>query len=205
MVREVNLISYLPEFIQEYREIKHIMNSEQPEIQKLEDETEIIKDNQFILTCDLNGITRFEKLLGITPLSDDTLESRKSRVISRWNDMIPYTYEVLRDKLNLICGEGNYLMIPNFNDYELEIMVSLPLCGQADELDYMLSYMVPANIDVIARNNMVRTMTGTVHGGGTTIETSNFTLQSKVNLDHVLNSLMTGTGVVVSNIERTIN
>lgn len=205
MVREVNLIGYLPEFIQEYREIKHIMNSEQPEIQKLEDETEIIKDNQFILTCDLNGITRFEKLLGITPLSDDTLESRKSRVISRWNDMIPYTYEVLRDKLNLICGEGNYLMIPNFNDYELEIMVSLPLCGQADELDYMLSYMVPANIDVIARNNMVRTMTGTVHGGGTTIETSNFTLQSKVNLDHVLNSLMTGTGVVVSNIERTIN
>lgn len=205
MVREVNLIGYLPEFIQEYREIKHIMNSEQPEIQKLEDETEIIKDNQFILTCDLNGITRFEKLLGITPLSDDTLESRKSRVISRWNDMIPYTYEVLRDKLNLICGEGNYLMIPNFNDYELEIMVSLPLCGQADELDYMLSYMIPANIVVTSRNNMVRTMTGTVHGGGTTIETSNFTLQSKVNLDHVLNSLMTGTGVVVSNIERTIN
>lgn len=43
MIREVNLLSFLPEFVQEYREIKHIMNSEQPEIQKLEDETEIIK------------------------------------------------------------------------------------------------------------------------------------------------------------------
>ena len=48
MIREVNLLSFLPEFVQEYREIKHIMNSEQPEIQKLEDETEIIKNNQFI-------------------------------------------------------------------------------------------------------------------------------------------------------------
>lgn len=205
MIREVNLLSFLPEFVQEYREIKHIMNSEQPEIQKLEDETEIVKNNQFILSCDIDGIARFENLLGITPKPDDTLDARKSRVITRWNDSIPYTYKGLKEKLNVMCGEGNYLLIPSFNEYGLEIVVSLPLSGQADELDYMLSYMIPANIVVTSRNNMVRTMTGTVHGGGTTIETSNFTLQSKVNLDHVLNSLMTGTGVVVSNIERTIN
>lgn len=205
MIREVNLLSFLPEFVQEYREIKHIMNSEQPEIQKLEDETEIIKNNQFILSCDIDGIARFENLLGITPKPDDSLDARKSRVITRWNDSIPYTYKGLKEKLNVMCGEGNYLLIPSFNEYGLEIVVSLPLSGQADELDYMLSYMIPANIVVTSRNNMVRTMTGTVHGGGTTIETSNFTLQSKVNLDHVLNSLMTGTGVVVSNIERTIN
>lgn len=205
MIREVNLLSFLPEFVQEYREIKHIMNSEQPEIQKLEDETEIIKNNQFILSCDINGIARFENLLGITPKPDDSLDARKSRVITRWNDSIPYTYKGLKEKLNVMCGEGNYLLIPSFNEYGLEIVVSLPLSGQADELDYMLSYMIPANIVVTSRNNMVRTMTGTVHGGGTTIETSNFTLRSKVNLDHVLNSLMTGTGVLVSNIERTIN
>lgn len=205
MIREVNLLSFLPEFVQEYREIKHIMNSEQPEIQKLEDETEIIKNNQFIFSCDIDGIARFENLLGITPKPDDTLDARKSRVITRWNDSIPYTYKGLKEKLNVMCGEGNYLLIPSFNEYGLEIVVSLPLSSQADELDYMLSYMIPANIVVTSRNNMVRTMTGTVHGGGTTIETSNFTLQSKVNLDHVLNSLMTGTGVVVSNIERTIN
>ena len=205
MIREVNLLSFLPEFVQEYREIKHIMNSEQPEIQKLEDETEIIKNNQFILSCDIDGIARFENLLGITPKPDDTLDARKSRVITRWNDSIPYTYKGLKEKLNVMCGEGNYLLIPSFNEYGLEIVVSLPLSGQADELDYMLSYMIPANIVVTSRNNMVRTMTGTVHGGGTTIETSNFTLQSKVNLDHVLNSLMTGTGVVVSNINITIN
>ena len=205
MIRDVELLKHLPLFIQEYREIKHIMNSEQPAIQKLEDETEIIKNNQFILSCDIDGIARFENLLGITPKPDDTLDARKSRVITRWNDSIPYTYKGLKEKLNVMCGEGNYLLIPSFNEYGLEIVVSLPLSGQADELDYMLSYMIPANIVVTSRNNMVRTMTGTVHGGGTTIETSNFTLQSKVNLDHVLNSLMTGTGVVVSNIERTIN
>ena len=155
MIREVNLLSFLPEFVQEYREIKHIMNSEQPEIQKLEDETEIIKNNQFILSCDIDGIARFENLLGITPKPDDTLDARKSRVITRWNDSIPYTYKGLKEKLNVMCGEGNYLLIPSFNEYGLEIVVSLPLSGQADELDYMLSYMIPANIVVTSRNNTV--------------------------------------------------
>ena len=205
MVREVNLLGYLPPFMQEYVEMQQIMNAEQPDVQALEDETEKIKNNQFILTCDEVGISRYEELLNIVPNPNDTLEARISRVLTRWNDSLPYTYKGLKEKLNVMCGEGNYLLIPSFNEYGLEIVVSLPLSGQADELDYMLSYMIPANIVVTSRNNMVRTMTGTVHGGGTTIETSNFTLQSNVNLDHVLNSLMTGTGVVVSNIERTIN
>ena len=45
MIREVELLNHLPLFIQEYREIREIMKSENPEIQSLEDETEIIFNN----------------------------------------------------------------------------------------------------------------------------------------------------------------
>ena len=46
MVREVNLLGYLPPFMQEYVEMQQIMNAEQPDVQALEDETEKIKNNQ---------------------------------------------------------------------------------------------------------------------------------------------------------------
>ena len=81
MIREVELLNHLPLFIQEYREIREIMKSENPEIQSLEDETEIIFNNQFIQSCNLKGIAKFEELMKITPEINDTLESRISRVL----------------------------------------------------------------------------------------------------------------------------
>ena len=83
MIREVELLNHLPLFIQEYREIREIMKSENPEIQSLEDETEIIFNNQFIQSCNLKGIAKFEELMKITPEINYTLESRISRVLSR--------------------------------------------------------------------------------------------------------------------------
>lgn len=181
MIKEVNLISYLPQFIQEYREIKQIMLGENPEIQMVMDETEIIKNNQFILTCDLDGIKRFEKLLKIVPNPFDTLDARISRVLVRWNDSIPYTYRGLIEKLDALCGVGNYVLLPNFNSYGLELMVYLPLSGQVDELEYMLSYMIPANIVVTSSNVLDYEAVGTVYAASTNIEVRSYTITSELN------------------------
>lgn len=176
MIRQVDLISHLPQFEQEYRELKQIMIGETPEIQVIEDETEIVKNNQFIVSCDLVGIKRFESLLKITPNPDDTLEARISRVLTRWNGSIPYTYRALVDKLNLMCGDGNYTIVPNFDAYELEVFVSLYLSGQVEELDYLLSYMLPANIHVTSHNLLYREAVGAVFLGGTTVQVSHFNM-----------------------------
>ena len=40
MIREVDLVSYLPEFLREYIELKKILDVQQPEVQLLEDLTE---------------------------------------------------------------------------------------------------------------------------------------------------------------------
>lgn len=161
MLRDVNLISYLPQFVQQYREIKQVMTAENPEIQVIEDESEIIKNNQFILTCNLIGIQRFEKLLGITPSEEDTLESRISRVMIRWNDVVPYTYRVLLQKLTTLCGT-NFEVIPKFNQYEMKIITHLDLYGQVDELQNLIGYMIPANIAVTSSNELNYTMKGTM-------------------------------------------
>lgn len=159
MIRDVELLNHLPLFIQEYREIRAIMNAENPEIQSAEDETEIIFNNQFIQSCNLKGIAKFESLMGITPEPDDTLQSRISRVLTRWNDTVPYTFIVLCQRLDLLCGKDNYEIERDINNYTMDITTHLELTGQAEELDYMLGYMIPANIAMTVQNKMYLNMT----------------------------------------------
>lgn len=154
MIRNVNLIEYLPPFIQDYREIKHIMNTENPEFQLAIEESEKIKNNQFIQTSDLIGIAKFEKLLKIIPSADDTLESRISRVLTRWNDVIPYTYKALIQKLITLCNGLNFTINNNFNEYKMEIITHLELSGQVDELQYLLGYIIPVNIELTSKNEI---------------------------------------------------
>ena len=159
MIRDVELLKHLPLFIQEYREIRTIMNAENPEFQTAEDETEIIFNNQFIQSCNLKGIAKFESLMGIVPEPDDTLTSRISRVLTRWNDTVPYTFIVLCQRLDTLCGEGNYEIKRDINNYTMDITTHLELVGQTDELEYMLGYMIPANIAIAVNNKIYLNMT----------------------------------------------
>ncbi len=159
MIRDVELLKHLPLFIQEYREIRTIMNSENPEFQSAENETEIIFNNQFIQSCNIKGIAKFESLMGIIPEPDDTLESRISRVLTRWNDTVPYTFIVLCQKLDTLCGKNNYEIIRDIDKYTMNITTHLELTGQAEELDYILDYMIPANIAMTVDNKIYLNMT----------------------------------------------
>lgn len=155
MIRDVNLLGHLPPFIQEYMEIREIMKTENPEFQLVEDESEIIKNNQFIQSCNLTGISKFEKLIGIVPSADDTLESRINRVLVRWNDTVPYTWKTLLNKLDTLCGgSDNYEIIRKLDEHKLEITTHLDLYGQVEELDYFLSYMLPASMVLDAKNKL---------------------------------------------------
>lgn len=158
--KDVNLIAYLPQFIQEYREMQQIMSAENPEFKLTWEETQKIKDNQYIISCDEVGIARFERILKITPTSEDTLQSRISRVLIRWNDVVPYTWKVFLQKLQTLCGD-DFDLNEDWNNYLLELTTHLDVYGQVDELENILGYMPPANIEIIANNVLEYLMSGT--------------------------------------------
>lgn len=154
MIRTVRLQEHLPIFIQEYREMWKIMQAENPEFQLAADESEKIKDNLFIATCNEKGISRFEKMMNIVPLPSDTLESRISRVLTRWNEAVPYTYNFLIRKLNSLCGINNYIITEEPDKYEMNLITYLELSGQVDELDYLLETILPVNIKITVENKI---------------------------------------------------
>lgn len=156
MIREVDLVSYLPPFMQPYQEPAAALKAENPEFQIIWEATDRVLKNRFISTADEYGITRFEKLLGIYPSTEDTLESRRSRVQSKWFNKIPYTIRVLLQRLTALCGDTDFSLEGNFGSgYILSLDTSLEEFGKIRELEELLGSLLPCNIVAVA-NNIIR-------------------------------------------------
>lgn len=177
MIREVDLSSYLPPFMQNYKESVAALETENPEFFIVWKATDRVLYNHFIATADEYGISRFEKLLNIYPSSEDTLESRRSRVQSKWFNTIPYTMKVLLQKLVILCGDTSFSLTNNFTEgYTVTIDTDLELFGQVEELEYIINTMIPSNIVVISKNSIPCDSQATVLFGGGICFTNEFTI-----------------------------
>lgn len=160
MIREVNLVSYLPDFMQAYQEPVAALTAENPEFQIIWEATDRVLYNRFISTADEYGISRFEKLLGILPSTEDTMESRRARVQNRWMDALPYTFRRLLQKLQFLCEDTDFTFSHNFEEgYTLEIETNLEQFGKVEELEHIIHTFLPCNIFVIS-NNAIRINAG---------------------------------------------
>ncbi len=99
------MIDYLPPFMQQFEEMKQLMQSEDKQVAALNMDTTKILRNAFIETSDAEGIERFERILHIIPGAGENLELRRSRVSMRWNDEEHY-YILVHLKLNVADRVG---------------------------------------------------------------------------------------------------
>lgn len=166
MIREVDLASYLPPFMQTYKEPVAAIEAENNEFQIIWKATDKVLKNRFISTADEYGISRFEKMLSIYPTEDDNLESRRSRVQSKWFDMIPYTVKMLNKKLIALCGDTDFTITKDYSNYRIEIMTHLGLSGQVEELEQIINYMIPCNMVVVLDNQIICRSVGTALATG---------------------------------------
>lgn len=167
MIREVDLVSYLPPFVAEYKETNLTLTAENPEFAFVWKAADKVLKNEFIETADEYGISRFEKILHILPSRDDTLESRRSRVQSRWFTALPYIWRMFLQKLIMLCGENNFTIIKYFDDYRVALGVQLKLFGQIEELERIIETMLPCNMVVESNNKLSEDSENTIYIGGT--------------------------------------
>lgn len=148
MIRDVDLVSYLPEFMQLYTEPVEGLKAENPEFIMMWKAVDRLLYNRFISTADEYGIGRFEKMLGIYPQITDALEVRRMRVQSRWFNAIPYTIRVLTERIGKLLEEEQFFSIwSDFKEaYALIVILYLLDDNKSAEIQYMLSTMVPENI-----------------------------------------------------------
>ncbi|MCC0752941.1 DUF2313 domain-containing protein, partial [Clostridioides sp. ZZV13-5731] len=113
MDKEINLIDYLPQILQDKEEYIKVFNADNKEIKILYEKLNDLSSDQFLEDLTPNGIKRWEKIMSITPKSNETLEDRRFRIFSRYISKLPYSERFLRNWLDSIVGEGNYELTIN--------------------------------------------------------------------------------------------
>lgn len=146
VLRNPELREYWIEEIRNTKEFSLLADLEEEELNRLSDTIEGLLDDQFISTARERGISRREKMLGITPYADDSLETRRFRVYGNWNSSLPYSYKVLLERLDSICGEGGYTAELNCGEYSLLVKVELVVKRMEEDVRNILHTMCPANL-----------------------------------------------------------
>ena len=152
-MRDIDIKNYVPPFLLKYGELKQLYESENPEFKELNTEIDNLLDNQFISSTNEKGIARYEALLGITGMQEYSLEERQIKVYTAWIDDIPYTFNTLKERIERLCGKGNFTLMVNNNEHKVIITTHLEYQLQSEGLERMLEIILPANMILMITNS----------------------------------------------------
>ncbi len=165
-MRKPDILDYLPQFLKEVREITANAAGENPELENLWGAIEQAWNDQFLYTMGEYGIKRWEKIIGITPYADDTLEDRRFRIINRLNANVDYTYRRVWEHLAQMCGVNGFTMRYIAEIWTLQVRVALHKARQYEEMRRWLLEIIPLNIilDIDLLYNTHRILSRYTHG-----------------------------------------
>jgi hypothetical protein len=170
------LIDYLPHIIRDVREYKAILNhGEQAEVSFFWNATDAVFDDQFIESSTVNGIKRWEKILGLVPKGTDTLQTRKTKILIELNAQSLYTFRAFKNMLSSLFGD-NFELNTDFTEYEMELTTHIGEIGEVDNLKYLIQSIIPANLIVISTNTLECHANGQARIGSAIIPTMIYTV-----------------------------
>lgn len=151
----IDLKGYLPDVVKGIREFDEICNAANPEFRLLYECVNKVFDNQFISNAGVEGIKRYENIVGIKANVSDSLDIRRADVLSKWDNELPYTYKRLVVRLNNLIGNDKYLLNLEPDKYFLDLKVIDEDYKVMRVIHDMLKEMIPANILIVFAGSLV--------------------------------------------------
>ncbi len=149
MEREIKLQNYFPPVSSTYREMEGIAKVENPEIERLYKGLEERLADAFLSLATLQGMKRYEVLLGIKPRAGAGIEERRIEVFRRWCLTLPYTMKKLLEELNAVVGVDGFELQTRFQQYEMELHIYDQSLRVLHSIRDMVQDMIPANLLLI--------------------------------------------------------
>ena len=147
----VNIKGYFPEIYDGVLEIDELIASENSLFDELEKEFNKVLLNQFITTCDVSTIAKYENLFSIVPDSSKDIEFRRSRVLNRLAMNSSFTLRFLEEKLNELIGKGKYKIEIDYDKYSMYIESARLNQDWFNETYITINKIKPANMVFINR------------------------------------------------------
>lgn len=154
------LLDYYPPVIASIVDIQRLMAAFQVENDAMWDAISFIAENQYIETATAEGVSMWERELGIIPAPTDTLTQRKARLRLKWVPSNNFTMKWLHGWLEDVCGTS--VPWPEVEDYTLH--VTLPWFASWWSIFSDLRTYKPANI-VLDPNVALPEESGNLYAG----------------------------------------
>lgn len=143
-MRTVDLWQYLPPFLKDFKEMDELLKAEEPEFQQMAERLVELLDDMFISTAHDRGLKRYEALLGIKPSSSATIEERRTNILARWYDSMPFTIRALKERLAILQGNDN---VDAWTEgYTLHVLTDLSTAEEIHAAAAIIDTMIPANL-----------------------------------------------------------
>lgn len=143
--RVVDIKEYWSPVVAETPEFTAIADAENPEFNYLWEKTYGLVDEFFVRTATEYGVSRMEKILKIVPLTTETLDQRKTKIIWKMNLKIPYTMRFLKNILASMVGEENREVEHDNDSRTLTVKIKDGLWNMA-QLRKDLEKIIPADL-----------------------------------------------------------
>ncbi len=155
MAKTVTLEKYQPQVVKGTREFQTLAAVENSEMENVWGDLEFLWQDQWMDTLTEEGCRRWEEMMRIVPKGSDNLEVRRFRIKARINENLPYTYRMLEQSLDTLCGAGNYSVTLYPEEYRMKVLLQLTVKKLFSEVQEMIERMIPANmiLEVLLRYN----------------------------------------------------
>lgn len=139
--------SYVPSVYEGFVEMEKIVDTGDKVIDEAEKQVASLLNNQWITHADEKGVEEWESILNIiaSPGTED-LAFRRSRIINRLANRMPFTETTLRQKLDGIIGSGNYILTIDNNKYIIYLESSATNQSWHTETIMTINNMKPCNM-----------------------------------------------------------
>lgn len=160
----VDLLGYLPPYLQTYEEIKHCLRAEEPEFVLFQEAAGRVLNNMFVDTADAAGITRLERMLRIFPGIDETLEERRNRIKIRWIGRYQKRLQAVKEMLESLFGDKFEIETDFSRGYTLTMTIYYLGVNDTREITAFLEKIIPQNM--VLKITLKEPLTGISYAGG---------------------------------------
>lgn len=171
----IDLKMLLPEWFKNVVEFNELLETEATELEEVEDCIHSVRNNCYIQTADEATILLLEKRFGIV-YQGESLEFRRSRIMQRYNTVVPFTIGFLKDRLAELYGVEGYEVRVDGNKSMIDIKITSDRYGAVDLLYNLLWDILPAHIQITASQVNTKYLTGAFSLGATVSGTKIITI-----------------------------
>lgn len=159
----VDLKMLLPEWFKNILEFNRLLEAEEVELGEVENSIQSVRNNCYIQTADENTILLYEKRFGITYQYGEALEYRRSRILQRYNTVVPFSIGFLKDRLKELYGSDGYVLTVNSKTCLLTIKVTSDRYGAVNLLYDLLWDIIPAHMEIMANQQVTNYISSDIY------------------------------------------